>query len=180
MTTAILRALCLYALAEHQSGNAASLWVEAQDRAFCVRDDGRGHALDRVVGGRPYLQLVYTHLDYPFGEPAALPLQLHTLGISLINALCSTLTVTVHKPGVVYRAHFINGRLRHEATTPAAGDETGTMVEGRLNPLMAPDGIDLLELERWLGEVKAAHRSLRLYLNTQEILTAIHPPDPRA
>jgi hypothetical protein len=67
-TAHVVRALVLYALAEHQAGHATTLQVSAEGRAFSVADDGRGHAPDRAVGGAPDLSFTHTQLDYPFAE----------------------------------------------------------------------------------------------------------------
>src|SRR5438034_6665675 len=103
VTGAIVRALVLYALAEFQSGHAKTIRVNAQGLSFQVSDDGRGHAVDRTVAEQPYMTFVYEHLDFPFGQSAAPPVQLHTIGLSFINTLCSELVVTTHKQGVSRR-----------------------------------------------------------------------------
>ena len=64
---AVVRTLVMYALAEAQAGHARTIQVTTDGAAFSVADDGRGHPLAREVEGTPYLQLVYTHLDHPFG-----------------------------------------------------------------------------------------------------------------
>src|ERR1700756_4426501 len=93
----VVRALVLYALDEVRSGHATQIRVAADGASFSVSDDGRGHAIYRTIDGTPYLRLVYTHLDYPFEEAQAPPVQLHGIGMSLINALCSEMTVLVRK-----------------------------------------------------------------------------------
>src|SRR5262245_52221536 len=89
VATSVIRALVMYSLAEFQSGNASTIRVEANGLSFEVSDDGRGHAVDRTVAGQPYMWFVYRHLEYPFAQSAAAPVQIHTLGLSFINTLCS-------------------------------------------------------------------------------------------
>jgi DNA gyrase/topoisomerase IV subunit B len=169
MMTAIIRALFLYHLAEFQSGNATTIRVEAQGRTFLISDDGRGHAVGRVINGLPYLHLVYSHLEYPFGLGTDTPVQLHTIGISLINSLCCELVVTVHKKEKVYVRRYKDGRLEKETTEENPGDATGTAVEGTINPNLILGEIDLQELEEWLKGIKSVTRRLRLFFNDKEL-----------
>jgi hypothetical protein len=104
VTAAVVRALVLYSLAEFQSGNATTIRVHADRLRFRVSDDGRRHGLDRKVDGHPYMKFVYTHLDYPSDSSAGTPVQLHTIGLSFINTLCSELVVTVSEARRVFAA----------------------------------------------------------------------------
>lgn len=88
--TPIVQALVLYSLAEFQGGHCTAIRVEAKNLAFSVSDDGRGHAIDRIVSELPYLPFIYTHFDYPFApSTGAAPVQLQGIGMSLINRVCS-------------------------------------------------------------------------------------------
>ena len=111
ITASVVRALVLYSLAEFQSGHASHIRVTADGHSFSVADNGRGHAIGRTVAGQPYLKFVYTHLDYPFEHRQGAPVQLHAIGISLINVLCSELDITARKQDVTLRMSFKNGRL---------------------------------------------------------------------
>ncbi|MCK7499455.1 MAG: hypothetical protein MZW92_60440 [Comamonadaceae bacterium] len=91
------RALVLYSLAEFQAGYTTAIAVDVTGWTFQVSDDGRGHSLTKVLAGSPYLHFIYTHFDYPFGNLEGAPVQLQGIGMSLLNALCSELTVTVRK-----------------------------------------------------------------------------------
>lgn len=62
------RALVLYSLMEFQSGNATTIKVTAEGSSFSISDDGRGHPLDKSVGGTSYIRFIYTHFDYPFED----------------------------------------------------------------------------------------------------------------
>ena len=169
MITAIVRALFLYHLAEYQSGNATTLKINAQAHTFRISDNGRGHAIDRMINGLPYLRLVYTQLEYPFGLQTDTPIQLHTIGISLINALCSELVVTVHKTEKTYIKYYKDGQLSREEVRDNLGAVTGTAVEGKINGDLFPGGIDLQDLERWLKEIKSIHKHLRLFYDEKEL-----------
>lgn len=169
MMTAIIRALFLYHLAEYQSGNATTIRVKVQGRTFLISDDGRGHAVGRAINGLPYLRLVYSHLEYPFGLGTDTPIQLHTIGISLINSFCSELVVTVYKKEKVYIRRYKDGQLKKEAIKENLGDATGTAIEGAINLNLVPGEIDLQDLEQWLKGIKSVARQLSLFFNDKEL-----------
>jgi DNA gyrase/topoisomerase IV subunit B len=111
------RALVLYTLAEFQSGHATTIRVDVEGNALSVADNGRGHAIHRVISGQPYLPFIYTHLDYPFAnaEPGeAGQVQLQGIGMSLLNALCSELSVIVRKREGTLRVCYESARLVRE------------------------------------------------------------------
>jgi DNA gyrase/topoisomerase IV subunit B len=158
----------LYSLAEFQSGHCTTIRVDAKDDSFSVSDDGRGHAIERTVSDAPYLQFIYTHLDYPFVPPKEAPVQLHGLGMSLINMLCSELTVMVRKPGLIFRMLFQNGSLCDQERIEASSSSTGNTISGIVAPQFS-QGIDEQALVRWLHGIKATSPSLKLHFNSREV-----------
>ena len=169
MIIAVVRALVLYHLAEYQSGNATTIKVNIQNHTFRVSDNGRGHAINRTINGLPYLRLVYSQLEYPFGLGTDTPIQLHTIGISLINSLCSELVVTVSKTEKTYIKHYKQGQLNKEEIMDNQEAVTGTAIEGKINPDLFPEEIDLQNFETWLKEIKSIHQQLRLFFNEKEL-----------
>ena len=169
MIIAVVRALVLYHLAEYQSGNATTIKVNIQNHTFRVSDNGRGHAIDRTINDLPYLRLVYSQLEYPFGLETDTPIQLHTIGISLINSLCSELVVTVSKTEKTYIKHYKQGQLNKEEIMDNQETVTGTAIEGKINPDLFPEEIDLQNFETWLKEIKSIHQQLRLFYNEKEL-----------
>ena len=167
-----VRVLTLYALAEFQSGNATTVRVNADGSSFSVSDDGRGHAIDRTVAGSPYLPFIYTHLDYPFAGHQGGPVQLHGLGMSLVNAMCSELCVTVRKKSGTLRITYRAGHLHEEQRDHQANDETGNMVAGTVHSQIQPNHTSTEGIERWLVRVAAASPGLKLYFNGK----AVHTP----
>jgi DNA gyrase/topoisomerase IV subunit B len=111
----VTRALVLYSLAEFHGGYASTIDVNVDATSFSVSDDGRGHAIARTINGLPYLPFIYTHLDYPFAD-ADPPgqVQLQGIGMSLINAMCSELSVVVRKPHGTLRLRYEAGWLANE------------------------------------------------------------------
>ena len=168
MITEVVRAVILYHLAEYQSGNATAIKVNIRNHTFRVSDNGRGHAINRTINGLPYLRLVYSQLEYPFGLETDTPIQLHTIGISLINSLCRELVVTVHKTEKTYVKHYKQGQLNKEEIMDNQEAATGTAIEGKINPDLFPEERDLQNLETWLKEIKSINQQLRLFYNEKE------------
>jgi len=171
-----VRALVLYSLAEFQSGHATTIRVTAEGASFSVADDGRGHAIERAVGGAPYLKFIYTHLDYPFDLDQGAPIQLHGIGMSLLNALCSELSVTVQKPDATLRLSFRDGQLSGTDIVEVKSKETGNTIAGTIGPHIQKGSVSAQKLQQWLQSVLAACPSLKLLLNGQE-LQARHQGD---
>jgi len=165
----LIRALVLYSLAEFQSGHATTIRVSAEGAAFSVADDGRGHAIDRTVAGSSYLKFVYMHFDYPFDSMQGSPVQLHGIGLSLVNALCSSLDVTARKKAATLRMKFRNGQLSGEELIDVESEVTGNTVSGTVHPQLFKHGADITHLRRWLRNVLAASPALKLYFNGQEL-----------
>jgi DNA gyrase/topoisomerase IV subunit B len=160
-----LRALLLYALAEFQSGNATTIRVTAEGTSFSVSDNGRGHALDRAIDGSSYLKFIYTHFDYPFEPGQGAPVQLHGIGMSVVNALCSELALVVRKRDETLQLMFRDGKLLNSNRMRVASDETGISVSATVHPQLQRGGVAAEPLEAWLLGVLAASPMLRLYFN---------------
>ncbi len=173
-TALATRALVLYSLAEFQSGHATTISVNVEGTTFSVADNGRGHAVHRVICGQPYLPFIYTHLDYPFADAEtsnAGEVQLQGIGMSLLNALCSELSVVVRKRTGTLRLMYRTGRLAYEERDEIANDSTGTSVAGTINPLLQSAPTDVEGIERWLRRIAAVHPTLTLQLNNRLLST---------
>jgi DNA gyrase/topoisomerase IV subunit B len=171
VVSSIVRALVLYTLAEFQSGSATFISVHAEALAFQVSDNGRGHAVHRTVAGHPYMHFVYTHLDFPFTQSSAPPVQLHGIGLSFINTLCSQLVVTAHKPEGSFRCTYRDGHLVSEETLTNTSSATGNVVAGVLSSRFQQRGVDVQRLRQWLASVAAASPGLTLQLNDALLTT---------
>jgi len=168
LTAIAVRALMLYALAEFQSGQATTIRVIADGGVFSIADDGRGHPLDKAVEGTPYLKFIYTHFDYPFEAGRSAPVQLQGIGMSLVNALCSELTLTVRKREETLQLEFQNGQLNASERTAVHSEETGITVAARINPELTGASVDTKQLEEWLRGVAVCHPSLKLFFNGRQ------------
>ena len=169
VTAQAVRALTLYALAEFQSGNATTIRVRAEGASFSVSDDGRGHAIDRIIAGSPYLPYIYTHFDYPFAAFKGGPVQLHGIGMSLLNAICSELSVIVHKKTETCRLTYRSGQLHEEARTDYPNQESGNTVSGTVNSQIQRAPTNNESIERWLVGVLASNLGLSLYYNDKKL-----------
>lgn len=164
-----VRALMLYALAEHQAGHATRLRIRAQGHAFSVADDGRGHAIARTLEGTPNLKLIYSQLDYPFGTETFPPVQLQGIGMSLLNSLCSELTVTVRKREASLRLSFRDGVLGESEWREEASELTGNCIEGRISPRLRAAEVAIDGLHDWLAGLLKGCPALTLDFNGQTL-----------
>lgn len=168
-STSLLRALFLYHLAEYQSGNATTIRFDIQDNTFKISDNGRGHAISRTINDIPYLRLVYSQFEYPFDKESDTPIQLHTIGMSLIHAFCEELTVTVHKKENTYLRSYKHGKLDQEEMKENRENVTGTALEGRFNSQLVHEELDLQDMEQWLAKIRSIHGPLKLIFNNREL-----------
>jgi DNA gyrase/topoisomerase IV subunit B len=169
LAASAVRALVLYSLAEFQSGHATTIRITAEGTSFSIADDGRGHAIDRVVAGAPYLKFIYTQLDYPFDPVQGAPIQLQGIGMSLVNTLCSELAVTDRKPDATLRLWFRDGQLRGSERVDVRSESTGNTVSGTLSARSQRGDVGVEELRQWLLGVVAASPSLKLFFNGREL-----------
>jgi DNA gyrase subunit B len=162
----------LYSLLEFQSGHATTIRVTAEGNSFSIADNGRGHPLDKSVDGTSYLQFIYTHFDYPFESGRSAPIQLQGIGMSLVNAMCSELHLTVRKRDAMLQLLYRDGRLCENKRTDEPSDETGISVCAQINPQLAGGSAATHQLEEWLLGVLSASPSLNLYFNGRQLVAA--------
>jgi len=169
LTSTAVRSLVLYSLAEFQAGHARRIEVVAQGCRFSVADDGRGHAIQRSLAGTPYLKLIYSQLDYPFDADPAPPVQLQGIGMSLLNSLCSELSVSVRKREGSLNLSFRDGALCGSEWSEAGAQRSGNCIAGCIRAPLQPVAIDIGRLWGWLLQVQRGHPGLQLSLNGQEL-----------
>ena len=164
-----VRALFLYSLAEFQLGHASTIRVTAEGTSFSIADNGRGHSIDRAVEGTSYLKFIYTQFDYPFESGQSSPIQLQGIGMSLVNALCSELALTVRKRDETLQLLFRDGKLYERNRMNMKSEETGITISAVTNPQLQMDGVAVEQLQDWLLSVLASSPSLKLYFNGCEL-----------
>lgn len=102
-----------------------------QDNSITVIDNGRGIPVDMHASGRPAIEVVLTvlHAGGKFGgEGYKVSGGLHGVGVSVVNALSSSLEVEVYRDGKVHSIAFERGITAKELTVVGTSDITGTKV----------------------------------------------------
>ena len=117
------------ALAGHASEIVITLLADGGVR---VVDDGRGIPVDIVESeGKPAVEVVLTvlHAGGKFGGGGyQVSGGLHGVGVSVVNALSTTLDVEVRRNGHVYRQSYLRGVPTAPLSKEEAADHTGTTV----------------------------------------------------
>lgn len=167
----IFKTLLFYSLAEYQNGYVSEIEVSTEQNHISIRDNGRGHAVDRLVDGVPYLQLVYSHLRFPDKE--TLPnVQLHALGMSIINEFSKTLEIKIMKSAQTTVVIFENGEMKATKELPNPGGKTGNLLSIELSEQICSSKIDAEKIRAILVSTKNACRNLNLFFNGKEISIA--------
>lgn len=169
LTATAIRALLLYSLAEFQSGHATTIRISAEGLSFSISDDGRGHPIDKIVDGTSYLKFIYTHFDFPFEPGRSVPVQLQGIGMSLVNAMCSELVLTVRKRDETLQLWFRDAKLQQSKRTLQTSAETGLTIAATLNEQLQRTGVATARLEEWLCGVLAACPALKLFYNGRQL-----------
>jgi DNA gyrase subunit B len=103
-----------------------------ENNSITVTDNGRGIPVDiQANTGRPAVETVFTvlHAGGKFGGGGyKVSGGLHGVGASVVNALSSTLSVSVHKDGKIYTQTFERGDITSELTVTGETDKHGTTV----------------------------------------------------
>ena len=172
LTSLAVKALVLYALAEHQAGHASEIRVTVGDTTFCVADNGRGHAIDRAIDGTPYLDFIYEQVRYPFGAVSAGAIQLQGIGMSLVNALCGRLEVKVQKHNASLLLSFEHGQLRSRERVDVQSADTGNEVRGTISGHLHAHAARTDLLLDWLRSIHGAAPALQIFFNGELVDTA--------
>ncbi|MDR3190485.1 MAG: DNA topoisomerase IV subunit B [Lactobacillaceae bacterium] len=83
-----------------------------EDNSITVVDHGRGMPVGMHASGKPTPEVILTvlHAGGKFGQGGYKTSGgLHGVGSSVVNALSTSLLVTINRDGVKYQEHFING-----------------------------------------------------------------------
>ncbi len=109
-----------------------------RDNSITVADNGRGIPVDiHPTEGIPGVELALTvlHAGGKFDKNSyKVSGGLHGVGVSVVNALSSTLTVTVDRGGARHQMSFVRGQTRQKLSVIGMAPGTGTTVHFKPDP----------------------------------------------
>jgi DNA gyrase subunit B len=143
------------------------VFIEA-DNSITVADDGRGIPVDiQEKTGRPAVETVFTvlHAGGKFGGGGyKVSGGLHGVGSSVVNALSTTLDVTVHKDGKDYYQQYHRGLVGEDLKIIGETDLRGTTVHFVPDPEIFTETVefDFDKLATRVRELAFLNRGLRI------------------
>jgi DNA gyrase subunit B len=161
------------AVDEALTGSCTAISVVVDDDGtVTVEDDGRGIPTEpHPQSGRPTLEVVVTelHAGGKFQSGAyGVTGGLHGVGLTCVNALSASLTLTVWRAGLRHELRCAQGRVLGASTPAPEADRRGTQVRFRPDPAIFTEGIglDVETLTRYVQEQAYLHPGLRVSLRT--------------
>jgi DNA gyrase subunit B len=161
------------------------VWIE-KDNDTTVADNGRGIPTDKQQQtGKSALEVVHTilHAGGKFGGAGyKVSGGLHGVGVSVVNALSTSLIVEVHRDGKIWTQSYERGKPTGAVKTVAQpvlplppvvpwkerGKTTGTVTRFRADPTMFPViEWDASVIEQWLREFAYLNKGLFLSLHDE-------------
>lgn len=101
------------------------------DNSITVEDNGRGIPVDMHESGKPAVEVVLTvlHAGGKFGEGGyKVSGGLHGVGVSVVNALSTSMQVTVKRDGKIHEIDFSRGNTANPLKIIGDTETTGTKV----------------------------------------------------
>ena len=167
---------------EAMAGYASTITITLlADGGVRVVDDGRGIPVDEhPVEKRPAVEVVLTvlHAGGKFGGGGySVSGGLHGVGVSVVNALSTTLEVEIHRDGFVWRQSYDNGVPRAALEKGEKTDHTGTTVTFWANAdIFETTQYDFTTLARRFQEMAFLNKGLTIEL-VDERSTALRDVD---
>ncbi len=130
------------------AGHATDLWVTMlADGGITIRDNGRGIPVDKMAKtGKSALETVLTvlHAGGKFGGGGyKVSSGLHGVGMSVVNALSTSLRAEVHRDGKAYVQEYDRGVPRSSVKVEGPAEGTGTTITFYPDPTIFVESIEL-------------------------------------
>ncbi len=140
-----------------------------EDNSVSVCDNGRGIPVDiHPQMGIPALEVIMTtlHSGGKFGGSGYnISGGLHGVGLSVVNALSSTMEITVKRDGHIYKQNYRQGQPLDKVQQGGATDETGTSIYFMPDPDIFEITVFEKEIiEQRLRELSFLNKGLRITL----------------
>lgn len=141
-----------------------------EDNSISVLDDGRGIPTGmNTKEQRSALEVVMTvlHAGGKFDKKTyKVSGGLHGVGVSCVNALSSTLVVTVYREGKIFEQEYHEGKPAYQVREIGLSDKTGTTVHFWPDPTIFQEIVFKIEiLEGRLRELSYLNKKITIILN---------------
>lgn len=145
--------------------------VITKENGIIVRDNGRGIPVDMHATGKPAVEVVLTvlHAGGKFGgDGYKVSGGLHGVGVSVVNALSTNMTVRVKRNNKVHEISFVRGCTSDPLHIIGDTDETGTEVFFQPDPEIFEDtNYSFDTLKHRLRELAFLNQGIRITLSDE-------------
>ncbi|MCE5285250.1 MAG: DNA topoisomerase (ATP-hydrolyzing) subunit B [Pelosinus sp.] len=142
-----------------------------QDNSITVKDNGRGIPVDMHETGKPAVEVVLTvlHAGGKFGGGGyKVSGGLHGVGVSVVNALSTSMKVQVKRNGKIHEIDFACGNTVQPLKIIGETSETGTTTTFKPDPEIFEETVYSFDtLKQRLRELSFLNRGIRITLSDE-------------